>query len=112
MSEESKKPEGGAKGGGGWKGSLESAEYVEVEIYRDGFKESVQVLGHAPAMTVRVATAPLVISLSHAEDATKRLYELTDRTLEGLPPEARLLIHHKISRPIILYHVLLGDRKV
>src|SRR3569623_3534155 len=99
MSEDSKRPEGGASG---WKGALDSAKEVALEIYRDGFKESVQVLGHALAMTVRMTTAPLVFALSHAENATKRLFENADRKLAGVPPEARLLVDASISAPIIL----------
>lgn len=108
MSEEPKKPEGSSSG---WKGALDSAKDVALEIYRDGFKESVQVLGHALAMTVRVTTAPLVFALSHAESATKRLFENADRKLIGVAPEARLLVDPSISAPIILNHALLGDRE-
>ena len=108
MSEDSKRPEGGASG---WKGALDSAKDVALEIYRDGFKESVQVLGHALAMTVRVTTAPLVFALSHAESATKRLFENADRKLANVPPEARLLWVPSISAPSILNHALLGDRE-
>ncbi|MBV8759303.1 MAG: DUF4393 domain-containing protein [Deltaproteobacteria bacterium] len=113
MSEESKKPEGGEGGGGGtgWKGKLEAAKDVALEVYRDGFKESVQVLGHALAMTVRVATSPIVFALSYAEDATRQLFERTDRKLKDVPPEARLLVDSNISAPIILNHAMLGDRE-